>query len=163
MSAAKSFVLAVLRLLTPADLGKLTESFKSAQAASRMAAGAELLVWEESPSSARTEGRILDFPSPAVTDPLAQLGVASAAENARRAKAAQDEEEMSRPTDGDFLLEERGRFRESEERIFKQNGLASYQRSSDLRLFRVTETDEKGKEKTRLTSPQGVLINRKQA
>lgn len=164
----KSLILTIFRLLTPQDLGQLTETLKSRKASHKLAAGAELLVWDDDEREApRQEGRVLSFPSkePTAAGPvsLEQIGVVSAQEQKARLKAAEAEAEKDKPSESDFLIEEREKFKESEEKIFKQSGFACYQRSSDLSLYRVTVTDDKGKEKTRLTSTQGVLVNKKQA
>lgn len=172
MESAKSLVITILRLLTTNDLTRLTQTLRSARQAAKKAAGAEVLVWadddEGAPVSA-PEAKVIAFPSKDVPAErasgggLEQLGVLSAKEQVARQKAAQEEEDRDKPSETDFLLEEREKFKESEDKIFKQNGFACYQQSSNLSLYRVTVTDDKGKEKTKLTSTQGVLVNRKQA
>ena len=169
MEAAKSIVLSVLRLLTTHDLRRLTDTLKSARQLAKKAAGAEMLVWDDTEDAIApaVEAKVLPFPSAPVQTGaaagLGQIGVLSAKEQQERAKAALEEAEKDKPSETDFLLDEREKFKETEEKMFKQNGYACYQRSSDVSLYRVTVTDDKGKEKTKLTSSQGVLVNKKQA
>lgn len=171
---SKSLVLTIFRLITPVDLSHLTEALKGHKR--QMAAGAESLVWDEDEVPA-PPAKILSFPDKqpsshqrqamqgSSNEPtsLSQMGVLSSHEQKARQKEAQEAAELERPSESNFLLEEREKFKDSEDKMFKQNGFASYQKSSDLSLYRVTITDDKGKEKTRLTSSQGVLVNKKQA
>ena len=163
----KSHILTVFRLITPQDLRHLTEALQSRKA-NLMAAGAELLVWDKE-LLPKPEAKILDFnknKSSKKSDEtlsLSEIGVLSADEQKERQKSAKEEEDKDKPSESDFLLEEREKFKETEVKMFKQNGYACYQRSSDLSLYRVTVTDDKGKEKSRLPSSQGVLVNKKQA
>jgi len=169
----KAIVLAVFRLLTTHDLRRLTEALTGARRANRVVGAAELLVWEDEVviPDEKIEAKVLEFPKPQAAAPketgatstLSQMGVLSAEEQRARQKAVQEALDQEKPSETDFIIEERERFKESEEKIFKQSGFAEYQRSSNLSLYRVTVTDDKGKEKTRLTSTQGVLVNKKQA
>lgn len=160
----KSIILTIFRLITPDDLSGLTETQKR-RALNAADSAAELVVWDDQP--AIQPAKVLPFSkqSSATVEPttLSQIGVLSAKEQKAKRNAEEAESDKEKPSESDFLLEEREKFKESEDRIFKQNGFACYQRSSDLGIYRVTVTDDKGKEKSRLTSSQGVLINRKQA
>lgn len=190
MSSAKSFILSVLRILSPSDLLSLTEVVRGSTATRQMAAGAELLGHgsadhgpavelslvkdppprgdqDQPPKDKRREGKIIEFPSLNEPGPrkkgLGEIGVLSSEQELALRKEEEERHEREMPTEVDFLLEERGRFKESEDKIYKQNGLACYRRSSDLSLFRVTVTDDKGKERSMITPTQGVLVNKKQA
>jgi len=174
---AKSMILSVLGLLTPQDLRAMTHVTRQAAPILTKAAGAEGMFWEE--ESVQEEAQVLQFPPLSTAEdpdvgvtareftqgenPLEAIGVLSADKQAQLKKAAQEAYDKTKPAEYDLVLTERDRFRESEERIFKQNGLASYRKNSDLRLYRVTVTDTEGKEKTRITGTQGVLVDKKQA
>lgn len=172
MGAVKSTILSVLGLITPQDLKLLTDASRHKVAVLKKAAGAEGMFWEEEDEVAsRPEGRVLEFPTKdgvsarefsQQENPLEAIGVLSSEKQSQLRKEAQEAYDKSKPDEFDFVLVERDRFRESEERIFKQNGLASYRRNSDLRLYRVTVTDTEGKEKTRITGTQGILVDKKQ-
>ncbi|MBY0517747.1 MAG: hypothetical protein K2P81_12625 [Bacteriovoracaceae bacterium] len=149
----------------------------------KQAAGGEMLLWEDDSFEAPEPkgAKVLNFPHKqaeqnpdenksvaahefiADESPLEAIGILSASKQAELKKAAHEEYEKSKPDTLDLMLTERERFRDSEEKIFKQNGLASYQKNSDLKIYRVTETDTLGKEKTRITSVTGVLVDKKQA
>ena len=131
-------------------------------------------MWEDEAPVVQKEARVLEFPRKqeeqqqasefiAKANPLEAIGVLSAEKQAELRKAAEEEYEKTKPDSLDLMLTERERFRDSEDRIYKQNGLASYRKNSDLRLYRVTVTDQQGKEKTRITSTLGVLVDKKQA
>ncbi len=178
MGAVKSTILSVLGLISPQDLKLLTEASRQKIVALKKAAGAEGMFWEEESEDARPDARVIEFPTrhPApeqegisareftqAESPLEAIGVLSSEKQAQLKKEAAEAYEKSKPDVFDFVLTERDRFRVSEERIFKQNGLASYRRNSDLSLYRVTVTDTEGKEKTRITGTQGILVDKKQA
>jgi len=186
-----SLVLSVLRLLTPQELKRLAHDNKSARSGLKRAAGAELLVWDdevpspvarprlvkdpEQETNAKTARRaplgladdepaaakVLSFPS--TGNLLENIGVKSAAQERAEHAAALARAKEEEVSETDFLLEERDKFKDTENRLHKQCGLASYQRSSDIGLFRVVITDETGKERSKLTSSQGVLVNKKQS
>jgi len=177
LGAVKSTILSVLGLITPQDLKFLTEASRQKVVALKKAAGAEGMFWEEEEEEV-AEARVLEFPTRHTApeeeglsareftqheSPLEAIGVLSSEKQAQLKKEAAEAYEKSKPDVFDFVLTERDRFRGSEERIFKQNGLASYRRNSDLRLYRVTVTDTEGKEKTRITGTQGILVDKKQA
>lgn len=175
MGAFKSVIMTILGLITPQDLKYLTEESRDKGAVLQQAAGGETWLWEE--SQPKKEARVLEFPQQKATNkealsgrefvanesPLETIGVLSAEKQAEIRKAAQEEYEKTQPDNLDFMLTERERFRDSEEKIFKQNGLQSYRRNSDLRMYRVSVKDENGKDKTRVTSTLGVLVDKKQA
>lgn len=175
MGAFKSVIMTILGLITPQDLKYLTEESREKGAVFQQAAGGETWLWDG--PSPKKEARVLEFPQRkdnpqeavsgrdfvANETPLEAIGVLSADKQAELKKLAQEEYEKSKPDDLDFMLTERDRFRDSEEKIFKQNGLQSYRRNSDLRMYRVSVKDENGKEKTRVTSTLGVLVDKKQA
>jgi hypothetical protein len=174
LGAVKSTILSVLGLLTPQDLKLLTNASRQKAAVLKKAAGAEGMFWDEAEEdvAAEPEGDVLEFPRKSQQSareftqresPLEAIGVLSSEKQAQLKKEAHEAYEKSKPDTFDFVLVERDRFRESEEKIFKQNGLASYRRNSDLRLYRVTVTDPEGKEKTRITGTQGILVDKKQA
>lgn len=181
MGALKSFILSVLGILTPQDLKYLAEASKERAPQFKKAAGGELLLWEDEAPIRTQEARVLDFPTRREQEvaqsashesaadfmvhesPLEAIGVLSAEKQAELKRAAAEEYEKSKPDTLDFMLTERERFKDSEEKIFKQNGLASYRRNSDLRLYRVTTTDDKGKEKVQVKSTLGVLVDKKQS
>ena len=175
MGAFKSVIMTILGLLTPQDLKYLTQESREKGAVYKQAAGGETWLWDESKPS--KEARVLEFPQPkdlpapsisgrefvANESPLEAIGVLSASKQAEIKKAAHEEYEKNKSNVIDIMLIERDRFRDSEEKIFKQNGLQSYSRNSDLRMYRVSVKDENGKEKTRVTSTLGVLVDKKQA
>jgi hypothetical protein len=160
VNQAHSIVLGILKLLTPAGLSRLA-STRSVRIKPKMAAGAELLVWdqEDVPSA---DARVLEFPANG-RNSLNQIGILSAAEQQAAQAAIAEAAKKSEGSETDFILGERVKFKDTEDKLSKQNGLASYQKSSDMALFRVTVTDAKGKERSQLTSSQGVLVNKKQA
>lgn len=177
MGAFKSVIMSILGLITPQDLRYLTEASREKAQVRKLAAGAEGWGWDD--SVPQTEARIIQFPQKdqhhenpesvsgrefaAKESPLEALGVLSAEKQAELKKAAAELYERSKPETLDMMLSERERFRTSEERIFKQNGLQSYRKNSDLRMFRVSVVDQQGKEKTKITSTLGVLVDKKQA
>lgn len=160
MSQSQSTVLSILKLLTPAGLSRLA-GIGSVKLKPKMAAGAELLVWDEEEAPVK-EARVLDFPTSG-KNALGQIGILSAAEQQAMQAAAIAAAKKSESSETDFIIGEREKFKDTEDKLSKQNGLASYQKSSDMALFRVTVTDAKGKERSQLTSSQGVLVNKKQA
>lgn len=166
---AKSLLLKIFRLITPDDLGVLAETLVEIQPQLKKAAGSELLSFDNEFQQQPKMAKVIQFPkneqfteSSGDKDSLAEIGVLSAKEQKEKNKV-EDEEERTKQSESDFLLEGREKFKESEEKIYKRSGFACYQRSSDLSLYRVTSTDNDGKEKSRLTSSQGVLVNKKQA
>lgn len=177
MGAFKSVIMTILGLITPQDLRHLTEASRESSQALKLAAGAESWAWDE--SVPKPEARIIPFPQKdqppanaesvpgrefaAKESPLEALGVLSAEKQSELKKAAAEAYERSKPQTLDMMLSERERFRTSEDRIFKQNGLQSYRKNSDLRMFRVSVLDQQGKEKTKITSTLGVLVDKKQA
>lgn len=178
MGAFKSVIMSVLGLITPQDLKYLTEASREKILGKKLAAGAEGWEWEND-SIPRPEARVIPFPQrgsagpdsesipgrefAAKESPLEALGVLPADKQAELKRAAALEYERSKPAELDLVLSERERFRSSEERIFKQNGLQSYRKNSDLRMYRVSIKDPAGKEKTKITSTLGVLVDKKQA
>ncbi len=183
MGAVKSIILSVLGLFSPHDLKRLSDGAKVKLPAMKQAAGGEMLLWEDGLDEvAEPKGaKVLNFPNKsskhdldehksvaahefiAEESPLEAIGILSANKQAELKRAAHEEYEKSKPDTLDLMLTERERFRDSEEKIYKQNGLASYQKNSDSKIYRVTETDTLGKEKTRITSVTGVLVDKKQA
>lgn len=166
----KSLLLKIFRLITPDDLGVLAETLEESHLELKKAAGSELLSCDSEPHSSPKSARVIQFPKKdhheeTIVDKesLAEIGVLSGKEQRERKIIEEEEEKRHSPSESDLLLEEREKFKESEEKIYKRTGFACYQRSSDLSLYRVTSTDTAGKEKSRLTSSQGVLVNKKQA
>ncbi len=195
MKQTLSLVLSVLRLLTPQELKRLAQDHKVARTENKMAAGAELLIWDDAPAKsppplkivnptetkqepqersprhqrppvsltddeAPPKAQVLAFPTSG--NPLSNIGIKSAAQERAEQEAALARAKENEVSETDFLLEEREKFKDTEDRLHKQCGLASYQRSSDLGLFRVIVVDPSGKERSQLTSSQGVLVNKKQ-
>lgn len=161
MSGSKPIILSALGLLGPEDLQRLTGASRQRVSGLKKAAGAEGVFWDEPASEEVQEARVLSFP--AQGDALGSIGVLSAQKQAQLQREQQDAQAQDTPGELDFVLAERDRFKEAEEKIFKQTGLASYQRNSDLRIYRVTVTDDEGKEKSKLTGSQGVLVDKKQS
>ena len=170
----KSLLLKIFRLITPDDLGVLAETLEVSHLELKKAAGSELLSCDSEPhpssKNVSKNAKVIQFPKKddheeTIVDKesLAEIGVLSGKEQRERKKVEEEEEKRHSPSESDLLLEEREKFKESEEKIYKRTGFACYQRSSDLSLYRVTSTDTAGKEKSRLTSSQGVLVNKKQA
>jgi hypothetical protein len=160
VSQDQSIVLSILKLLTPAGLSRLA-SAGSVRMKPKLAAGAELLVWDDE-AMPTVEARVLEFPSKS-TNPLNQIGIQSAAEQHAAQAAILEAAKKAEGSETDFLIVERVKFKDTEDKLSKQNGLASYQKSSAMALFRVVVTDEAGKQRSQLTSSQGVLVNKKQA
>ena len=160
MNQAHSIVLSILKLLTPAGLSRLAGA-GSMGIKPKMAAGAELLAWDEEETPVGGAS-VLGFPGNG-KNPLHQIGILSAAEQQAAQAALVAAAKKAEGSETDFILCERVKFKDNEDKLSKQNGLASYQKSTDMALFRVTVTDSKGKERSHLTSSQGVLVNKKQA
>jgi hypothetical protein len=160
VASAKSFVLTIFRLLTPQDLRRLTETLKSSQSAHKLAAGAELLVWnEQEESQPVVEAKVLSFPQKTAEDPrptagissLSQIGVLSAEQQQARQKAAQAELDKDKPSESDFLLGERVKFKESEEdEIAKKTIMREVKMLRLLKYKNIVELKEAFKRKGRL-------------
>lgn len=173
MNAAKSIIMSVLGLLTPQDLKRITFSREGVV---QQAAGAEFIPFATPtpPASADPGAKVLEFPSReeassqsgreflSQQSTLETIGVMSADKQAELKKAAKEAYEKSQPDTLDFILMERDRFKHSEERIHKQNGLSCYQRNADMRLFQVVSKDTEGNKKRKVASVLGILVDKKQ-
>jgi hypothetical protein len=173
LNAAKSIIMSVLGLLTPQDLKRIT---LSSEGVMQQAAGAEYTPFS-SPAhmnEAEQGARVLDFPTPegpssqsgreflSQQSTLETIGVMSADKQAELKKAAKEAYEKSQPDTLDFILTERDRFKHSEERIHKQNGLSCYKKNADMRLFQVVSKDNQGNKKRKVASVLGILVDKKQ-
>ena len=173
MNAAKSIIMSVLGLLTPLDLKRITSS---GEAVMQQAAGAEFIPFaKSSPSSSQDEeGQLLEFPTReepssqsgreflSQQSTLETIGVMSADKQAELKKAAKEAYDKSQPDTLDFILMERDRFKHSEDKIHKQNGLSCYKKNADMRLFQVVSKDNEGNKKRRVTSVLGILVDKQQ-
>ena len=176
MINSKSIIMGVLGLLTPQDLKRLTQSSKG-EVTLQLAAGAEFI--SQGPSSDSVESskggsQVLEFPrtdqgsSQSGREFLSQqssletIGVMSADKKAELKKAALEAYEKTQPDVLDFILTERDRFKTSEDKIHKQNGLSCYKKNADMRLFQVVSKDSEGNKKRKVASVLGILIDKKQ-
>ncbi len=94
---------------------------------------------------------------------LEAIGIHSAATIQEEEAKRKQEEEWDKPTETEFVLIERDRLRGSEEKLTKQSGLELYRKSTNMKLFSVSYKDENGNDKTKMQSPYGILVNKKQA
>lgn len=161
MSGSKPIILSIFGLIGPQDLQRLAEVSRQRVVGLKKAAGAESMFWDDAHSEEVAEARVLAFPSQG--DALSSIGVMSSQQQAQLKKEQEEAAASDSPGELDFVLSERDRFKEAEDKIFKQTGLASYQRNSDLRIYRVTVTGDDGKEKSKITGTQGVLVDKKQS
>jgi len=163
----------VLGLLAPQDLKRLTQHLKS-EIKLKQAAGGEFVPFNTEDSESSSEARILPFP---VADEassqdgreflfkqnsLEAVGILSADKQEEFKRAAKEAYEKSQPDTLDFILNERDRFKNSEEKIHKQNGLSCYKKNADMRLFQVVSKDSEGNKKRKVASVLGILIDKKQ-
>jgi hypothetical protein len=172
LASFKSAILNILGLLTPLDLKRLTRGQTTElEVELKMAAGAEFSPsrpgeWEQVKEA---EARIISFPqnspspNPAMkTGNLESVGILSAEKQALLLREQQELEEKKKAEAEDFILMERHRFKQIEEKLHRQNGLSSYKKNTDMRLYQVVTADEEGKKKKKITSVLGVLIDKKQ-
>jgi hypothetical protein len=94
---------------------------------------------------------------------LEAIGIHSSKTVQEEETRRKQEEDWDKPTETEFVLIERDRLRESEEKLTKQNGLELYRKSTNMKLFSVSFKDENGNDKTKTQSPYGILVNKKQA
>lgn len=175
MTPVKSIILSVLGLLTPQDLKRLTKNTKQ-EIKLKQAAGGEFEPFsvDDVEQVEAAEARVLSFPSQQEHAPesgreflskqnsLEAMGVLSAEKQAEIQKAAKQAYEQSQPDTLDFILSERDRFKNSEEKIHKQVGLSCYKKNADMRLFQVVSKDSEGNKKRKVASVLGILIDKKQ-
>ncbi len=175
MVPVKSIILSVLGLLTPQDLKRLTKQGKH-EIKLKQAAGGEFEPFSVSEAEhfETVEAKILSFPSSqehaaeagreflSKQNSLEAIGVMSADKQAELKKAAKEAYEKSQPDTLDFILSERDRFKNSEDKIHKQEGLSCYKKNADMRLFQVVSKDSEGNKKRKITSVLGILIDKKQ-
>jgi hypothetical protein len=135
----------------------------------KQAAGGEFVAWSNASGSTEAKSvhaKILSFPQmphqESAPSQLEALGVLSAEKQAEIKRLEMEAQEKAKPDVLDFILSERHRFKSSEEKIFKQKGLASYKKNADMRLYQITLKDESGLQKTKVTSVLGVLVDKKQ-
>lgn len=173
MIPVKSIILSVLGLLTPQDLKRLTKHTKQEL---KQVVGGEFVPFSASETELvdSQDARVLQFPSPEDShreanrdfstriSSLEAIGVLSAEKQAEIQKAAKEAYEKSRPDTLDFILSERDRFKNSEDKIHKQVGLSCYKKNADMRLFQVVSKDSEGNKKRKVASVLGILIDKKQ-
>ncbi len=176
MIPVKSIILSVLGLLTPQDLRRLTQQTKKEIKLKQVAGGEfEPFISHESEYIEAHDAKVIHFPPPqqeptvengreflSKQNSLEAIGVLSSDKQAEIKKAAKEAYENSQPDTLDFILMERDRFKNSEEKIHKQNGLSCYKKNADMRLFQVVSKDSEGNKKRKVASVLGILIDKKQ-
>jgi hypothetical protein len=93
---------------------------------------------------------------------LESVGILSAAKVQKQEEQKKLKKLKETPSETEFILNERAKAKMLEHNQHHKEGLSEYKKSSTLRLYQVTIIDEQGQEKVRLTSTQGVLVNRSQ-
>jgi hypothetical protein len=151
------FVLKALKILGPEEMLKLTEVLQVEQVPLKMAAGEELIVWDEvsekpSVKAAETEAKILPFPKKSIHDliPLEE-------------ESPEDEGEQG-PTNlltSELILWQREITKEAGGNNQKLNAFKGYKKSTEMYVVKSADID--GKDKIRFAETNGILINKKQA
>lgn len=181
MQTLKSVVLNILRILSPLEIEKLTLEARKLNEELKMAAGAESV---PIPSTSKHQSEqkeeepekenILPFKGKAnaSTEPeptsqplytLENIGILPA-QKAREEEGGRRQEELDQvPTMTEFILEERGKYRHTDEVLYQNSGMAFYRQSNNLKIFTVTFLDKMGKERRKVVMTKGVLVDKKQA
>jgi hypothetical protein len=150
-----SFVLRALKILGLEEMLKLSEILHAKEAPLKMAAGEELIAWndasEKKPHKTKSdEGKVLAFPKKTIQD-MARL----------------PEEETQAPEDpqtlfhSDLVLWQREISKQSGDNIHRQDAFKGYKKSTEMYVVKESSVD--GKDKIRFASTNGVLVNKKQA
>jgi hypothetical protein len=152
------FVLKALKILGLEEMLKLAEILNSKAVPMKKAAGEDLVVWSEPESQLppkkkepQPEGKILNFKPPKPTE--AEI----------EAKAEQDKlkENPIHLVTAEMMMWQKELTKDSEVSLQKQVAMNGYKKSSDMYVVKTTELN--GKEKIRIASTRGVLVDKKQA
>lgn len=155
--AKTSSVLRSLGILGSEEMLKLSEVLKEKQVPMKMAAGEELVVWDDSPGemaqkrlSPSADAKILEFPTKSIRE-----------FSAYEPERPEGEEQDGKLLPSDLVLWQREISRESGANIQKLNAMSGYQKSTQM--YVVKTKGHEGKTKLRFASTEGILVNKKQA
>ena len=151
------FLLRALKILGPEEMLKLTEVLQVKQVPLKMAAGGELIEWDEvsekpSVKPTVTDAKILNFPKKSINELVALK--ANVHEPA-------GEEKPINLLASEFILCQRDITKEAGGNDQKLNAFKGYKKSTEMYL--VKSAVIKGKDKIRFAETNGILINKKQA
>jgi hypothetical protein len=152
------FVLKALKILGLEEMLKLAEILNSKAIPMKRAAGEDLVVWSEPEGQTaskkkepRPEGKILTFKSPKPTE----------AEIEAQAEGDKLKANPIHLVTADMMMWQKELTKDSEVSLQKQEALNGYKKSAEMYVVKTTELN--GKEKIRIASTRGVLVDKKQA
>jgi hypothetical protein len=153
------FVLKALKILGLEEMLKLAEILNSKAQPMKKAAGEDLIVWNEPEAQPtpkkkehqHSEAKILSFKAPKPTDEELE------------AKAEQDKikENPIHLVTAEMMMWQKELTKDSEVSLQKRDAMNGYKKSTEMYVVKTTEVD--GKEKIRIASTRGVLVDKKQA
>ncbi len=152
------FVLKALKILGLEEMLKLAEILNSKAIQMKRAAGEDLVVWSDPEVPAvpkkkepQPEGKILNFKSPKPTEAEVE------------AKAEEDKLKANpiHLVTADMMMWQKELTKDSEVSLQKQEAMNGYKKSAEMYVVKTTELN--GKEKIRIASTRGVLVDKKQA
>lgn len=152
------FVLKALKILGLEEMLKLAEILNSKAIPMKRAAGEDLVVWSDpevpavpKKKESQTEGKILNFKSPKPTEAEVE------------AKAVEDKLKANpiHLVTADMMMWQKELTKDSEVSLQKQEAMNGYKKSAEMYVVKTTELN--GKEKIRIASTRGVLVDKKQA
>ena len=160
MSSKSTFVLRALKILGLDEMLKLSQVLHVKQVPLKKAAGEELIVWDDAPTTIpstvpkkqETEAKVLSFPKRTIQD-LAPMPE----ENPDQV----DDKDRPNFLTSDMVLWQREIAKSSGENVHKLDAFKGYKKSTEMYVVK-TPTPE-GKDKIRFASTNGVLVNKKQA
>jgi hypothetical protein len=156
------FVLQALTLLGFEEMLKLSEIVQGQRLPLKKAAGEELIVWEETPGLTSTAGsqdagsaKVLPFPS---KDGFAPPFPFTPAEE----DLSEEDLTQVKVYPSDLLLWQRELSKEASTQVQKLDAFKGYQKLTQIFVVKNQQGQE-SKEKSRIASTNGILINKKQA
>jgi hypothetical protein len=153
------YVLKALKILGLEEMLKLAEILKSKQVPMKKVAGEDLIVWSEPEASEE----ILEAAPPKVAKVLNFPGHSPKPEPEAEETKESKKEETNQPhlVTAEMMLWQKELTKESDSSLQKQDAFNGYKKSTEMY---VVKTEVKGgKDKMRIASTQGVLVNKKQA
>lgn len=150
MKRLKNLVLHFLRVLTPEDLEEIVAHVHVDE---KIAVG-------QNPSSSSKSRKLFLVEDPPAS--LEDMGIISNEKIKEQLKQEEEEARKKSLTEEELLLDQRIKWKETEEKMHQLSGLESYKKSADSKLLSFTfREDNDGKKRNPKTN--GILINRKQA
>ena len=151
-------MLKALKILGLEEMLKLAEILNSKAVPLKRAAGEDLVVWSEPEpqnpkKDSRPDAKVLSFK----TTRAADLEEAQFDESKSEVK----NENQNHFVSAEMMMWQKELTKDSELNLHKREAVNGYKKSADMYVVKTTEVD--GKEKIRIASTRGVLIDKKQA